>query len=460
MMASKKIRLKFIISTLAFLFISASSNAQVMADGIVGVVGSNIILKSEVEDRHLNYVRQGFMEDTEKDKCDAFEELLFEKLLVHQAEIDSVIISEEEVDNTIEQRMAMLTQQMGSKERVEEYYSKSMPELKEMLKPIVYESLIAQRMQQTINRNVEVTPSEVQLFYNRLPIDSIPLINEQVEVSEIVMYPEVDLEARKEAIDKLNELRERIEKGSSFSSMAVLYSEDPGSAKKGGEYKGIKRGQFVKEFEAIAFNLRRGEISKPFRTEYGFHIVQLMQRRGEELDVRHILIRPKISDESLEKTKAILDSVRDLIAEGLLSFEAAVERFSQDDESKFNRGLKINQETGDARWEVGDLQRDMFVLVEKLNEGEISKATFFRTQDSKEGFRVVKVHRKVEPHRANLREDYQFIKRMASQEKTKKRMDQWVRNRIGRTYIKVNTEVYNCSFSNPWATPQTAMTDE
>ncbi len=459
-MELKNNRLRFIISLFGLMLSSVLVQGQVMADGIVGVVGSNIILKSEVEDRHLNYVRQGYMENTEKDKCEAFEELLFEKLLVHQAQIDSVVISEEEVDNTIEQRMAMLTQQMGSEERVEEYYNKSMPELKEMLQPIVYESLVAQRMQQTINRNVEVTPSEVQIFYNRLPFDSIPLINEQVELSEIVMYPEVDAEARDETIEKLNQLRERIEKGSSFSSMAVLYSEDPGSAKKGGEYKGIKRGQFVKEFEAVAFNLRRGEISKPFRTEYGYHIVQLMQRRGEELDLRHILIRPKLSDETLERTKNVLDSVRDLIAEGLMTFEAAVERFSQDDDTKFNRGLKVNPQTGDARWEVGDLQRDLFVLVEKSEEGELSKASFFRTRDGKEGFRVVKVHRKIQPHRANLKEDYQFIKRMASQEITERRMDEWVRKRIDRTYVKVNTDVYDCNFRNPWATPKTAMTDE
>lgn len=458
-MVSRKIKWSF-TSLLFTLLVSTSSFAQFTADGIVAVVGSNIILKSEVEDRHVNYVRQGFMENTEKDKCEAFEELLFEKLMVHRAEIDSVIISEEEVEGTIEQRMAMLTQQMGSEERVEEYYNKSMPELKEMLQPIVYESLVAQRMQQKITRNVEVTPSEVRTFYNSLSVDSIPLINEQVEISELVVYPVVDSAAKAEAIGKLNELRERIEKGSSFSSMAVLYSEDPGSAKKGGEYKGIKRGQFVKEFEAVAFNLRRGEISKPFRTEYGFHIVQLMQRRGEELDVRHILIRPKISDESLEGTKNRLDSIRDLISEGLLTFEGAVERFSEDDETKFNRGLKVNPQTGDPRWEVGDLQRDLFVLVEKLEEGELSKATFFRTRDGKEGFRIVKVHRKIEPHRANLEEDYQFIKRMASQEKTEKRMNEWVRKNIDRTYIKVNTDIYNCDFRNPWITPETVMTDE
>lgn len=458
-MVSRKIKWSF-TSLLFTLLVSTSSFAQFTADGIVAVVGSNIILKSEVEDRHINYVRQGFMENTDKDKCEAFEELLFEKLMVHRAEIDSVIISEEEVEGTIEQRMAMLTQQMGSEERVEEYYNKSMPELKEMLQPIVYESLVAQRMQQKITRNVEVTPSEVRTFYNSLSVDSIPLINEQVEISELVVYPVVDSAAKAEAIGKLNELRERIEKGSSFSSMAVLYSEDPGSAKKGGEYKGIKRGQFVKEFEAVAFNLRRGEISKPFRTEYGFHIVQLMQRRGEELDVRHILIRPKISDESLEGTKRRLDSIRDLISEGLLTFEGAVERFSEDDETKFNRGLKVNPQTGDPRWEVGDLQRDLFVLVEKLEEGELSKATFFRTRDGKEGFRIVKVHRKIEPHRANLEEDYQFIKRMASQEKTEKRMNEWVRKNIDRTYIKVNTEIYNCDFRNPWITPETVMTDE
>ena len=447
------------ITIVPLLMFAYSLNGQVIADGVIAVVGSNIILKSEVDERHQNYVRQGFMDKTNKDRCDVFEELLFEKLLIHQADVDSVVVSEDEVDNTIEGRLKMLSQQMGSDERLEEYYEKSIPEIKEMLKPVVRDNLVAQRMQGKITRNVEVTPTEVQQFFSKLPVDSIPLINAQVELSQLVMYPEVDEDAKKEAIDKLKDLKARVEKGSSFSSLAVLYSEDPGSAKSGGEYKGIKRGQFVKEFEGVAFNLRRGEISEPFRTEFGYHIVQLLQRRGEELDLRHILVRPKISDESLGRTKTFLDSIRDLISEGIMTFEQAVDRFSEDDQTKFNRGLMTNPETGDSRWETGDLQRELFLVVEKLDEGKLSQASFFRTRDGKEGFRIVKLHRKVEPHRANMRDDYQFIKNMAAQKNTEKRIDQWVERKIKTTYIKINTDIYTCSFKNSWIKPENTATD-
>ncbi|MCC5916654.1 MAG: peptidylprolyl isomerase [Cryomorphaceae bacterium] len=452
-MAYPKMRWKFLSKLLPLVFISVgfNSNAQVVADGVVAVVGANIILKSEVESRHLDYVRQGFMDKTKEDLCEVFEEMLMDKLMLHRAEIDSVEVGEDEVESTIESRLQMLIQQMGSEERVEEYYDKTIPQIKEMIYPIVYESLVVQRMRQKINRNVEVTPSEVQIFFQNLPVDSIPVINAQVELSQLVIFPEIDKEAKEEAIEKLKGLKKRIEGGSSFSSLAVLYSEDPGSAKSGGEYKGIKRGQFVKEFEAVAFNLRKGEISDPFLTEFGYHIVQLMQRRGEELDVRHILVRPKISDENLETTKKRLDSIRDLIAEGFITFEQAVERFSMDEQTKFNRGLMMNPQTGEARFEAGELQRDIFVTVERLNEGEISKATFFRKQDGKEGFRIVKLHRKIEPHRANLREDYQFIKSMAMQKKSKERMRNWVERYISSTYININRNVFDCrSFSNNW----------
>ncbi len=449
----------FYKSLFLLLLFPTSLSAQVLLDGIVGVVGSNIILKSDVEERHANYVRQGFMKNTPEDKCAVLEELLFEKLLIHQADVDSVVVGEDEVDATIDGRMKMLAQQMGSEERVAEYYGKSIPEIKEMLQTIVHDNLVAERMQSTITRNVEVTPSEVQEFFRGLSKDSIPLINAQVELSQLVIYPDLDAEARQEVIDKLNDLRERILSGSSFSSMAVLYSEDPGSAKSGGEYKGIKRGQFVKEFEAVAFNLSRGEISKPFYTEFGYHIVQLLARRGEELDVRHILIRPKISDENLRDTEKKLDSIRDLIAEGFLTFSMAVERFSQDDNTKFNQGLMTNPQTGEPRWEMGDLRRDMFLIVERLEEGQLSKATFFRTPDGKEGFRIVKLHRKIPPHKANLRDDYQFIKSLAARKKNEERLNQWTEQKIKDTYIRVYTEEYSCSFKNNWLRAEKSTAD-
>jgi peptidyl-prolyl cis-trans isomerase SurA len=266
--------------------------------------------------------------------------LLFQKLLVHHAEVDSVEVGDEEVEGNMDRRIQQLIAQMGGDRRkLEDYYGKSIIEIKEEMRPLMKEQLTAQRMQFAITDGVEVTPTEIQEFYNSIPQDSLPLINTEVELAQIVKYPDVAEEAKQEVIDKLNDLRERILNGSSFASMAILYSEDPGSNKNGGMYNGIKRGQFVKEFEAVAFNLQADEVSEPFETEYGYHIVQLIQKRGEELDLRHILIKPKLSQENLEEAKAFLDSISSMITAGNLTWDEAAEQFSDDEQTKFNGGV-------------------------------------------------------------------------------------------------------------------------
>lgn len=419
-------------------------------DGVVAVVGKNIILKSDVDQQFESYRQQG-LTDNESEKCRIFEDILFEKLLLHQAEIDSVEVSEEEVEGNLERRIQYFIQQFGSQKKMEQYYEKSIVEIKDEMEPLIRDQLTAQRMLGQVNGDVEITPTEVRQFFKKFPEDSLPLINAQVEYAQIVLYPVVSQEAKTVAVNRLREFKQSIEDGNStFRSRAILYSEDPGSAKNGGLYEGIKRGQFVKEFEAVAFNLKENEISDPFLTEYGYHIVQLIKRRGEELDLRHILIKPKISQENLEVTRKKGDSIRSLILLDKLTFAQAAEKFSEDENSKLNGGVAMNPQSNDSRWETGQLDKSIFYTIEKLKPGEVSDPVFFRDQQSKEGFRLVVVRDKSQPHRADLKTDYQIIQNVALQEKKSKATQKWIEDKLSTTYVRVNNEYYQCSFQRNW----------
>lgn len=417
-------------------------------EGVVAVVGKEIILYSEVEGQYEALTAQGG--PSLITKCSVLEDQLLEKLLIHHAEIDSVVVGDEEVDNNIDRRIQSLVQQIGSEQRLEEYYKKSIIEIKEEMRPLMRNQLIAQRMQYTITEGIEVTPTEVQQFYNSIPVDSLPLIQTEVELAQIVKFPEVSKEAEKEVIDKLNDLKRRIEEGTGFSTMAILYSEDPGSNKNGGEYKGIKRGQFQKEFEAVAFNLRPGEVSKPFKTIYGYHIVQVQKKRGEELDLRHILIKPKIDQQNLNEAEQFLDSITSMIKNGTITFEEAAERYSEDENSKFNGGMMLNPQTGETKWETGNMDRAIFYAIDGKKANEITKPNFFRQFDGREAFRILKVVSKIEPHRANLRDDYTRLKGMCMEMKQREALDEWIKAKVKETYIKINQDYYNCTFRNTW----------
>lgn len=441
--------MKRLFSLLAVIIISTSAHSQQLIDGVVAVVGKNIVLKSDVDNRFFSNQEQGGA-NADLDKCTIFEDLLFEKLLLHQADLDSIVVGEEEVDQAIDRRIQVFVQQIGSEQKLESYYKKSIVEIKEEMRPFIKDQMTAQRMLGQITADVEITPSEVRAFYNGIPSDSLPLINSQIEFAQVVKNPVVSKEAKEEAISKLNDLRLRVENGSSFSTLAILYSEDPGSAKNGGEYKGIKRGQFVKEFEAVSFNLAMGEISEPFSTIYGYHIVQLQVRRGEELDLRHILIKPKISGENLEETKKFLDSLRIHVLSKKLTFENIAKEYSDDENSKFNGGLSMNPQSGDSRWETGQLDREIFYATEKLEIGRISEPIFFRTPDGKEGYKLIKLINKTKPHRADLKTDYNIIQNVALQEKRNEATQKWIEEKLKSTYVRVNNEYFECDFDRGW----------
>ncbi len=429
---------------------SFESKAQpVTVDGIVAVVGRDIILKSDW-DLQTDALRGQLQGGASPDRCRVLEEMLFEKLLVHQAAIDSVEVSEDEVEDAMNRRIDILIQQIGSARKLEEYYKKSVIEIKEEMRELVSNQMIAQKMQGKIAGEISVTPTEVYEFYKSIPEDSLPLINSEVEWAQIVRYPQVRIESKQEAVSRLDELRQRVSKGSNFATLAILYSEDPGSAKNGGEYRGIKRGQFVKEFEAVAFNLAKGEVSEPFETEFGFHIVQLLEKKGDELDLRHILIKPKISDSDLNKARDGLDSLREQIALGSLSFDKAAAEFSEDENTRYNNGLMMNPQSGDSKWELNQLDRSVFYALDPLKPGEVSKPGLLRNPDGKEGFRIIKVLSRTQPHRANIKEDYARLQMITENRKRSEAIDKWIEERLAETSVRIRGEWVDCDFDNSW----------
>ena len=433
-----------------FILLSVLASAQPQTvDGVAAIVGGDVILKSDIDEQYDVFNRQNFGKPVSY--CEVFEELLFQKLLIHHAAIDSISIGEEEVEANMDRRIQQLIMQMGDQKKLEDFYEKSVVEIKEDMRTLIKEQLTAQRMQMTVVEGIEVTPSEVREYYENLPADSIPLISAEVELSQIVKFPELSDEAEQEVIAKLNELKERIENGTSFSSMAILYSEDPGSNKKGGEYQGIQRGVFVKEFEAVAFNLRKGEISDPFKTEFGYHIVQLLEKRGEELDLRHILIKPKLTQENLQEAKNFLDSVSVAITNGEMTFEEASRRFSDDEQTRFNGGQMSNFQSGNNKFEVSQLDRGLFALISSLEDDEISEASFYRTEDQREAFRIVRLDANYEPHKANLGLDFTRIKGFALQQKQAKTVEDWKNEKLADTFVKINEGYYDCADElNSW----------
>ena len=446
-MQLKKAHLLY-INFFVLLSVLASAQPQTV-DGVAAIVGGDVILKSDIDEQYDVFNRQNFGKPVSY--CEVFEELLFQKLLIHHAAIDSISIGEEEVEANMDRRIQQLIMQMGDQKKLEDFYEKSVVEIKEDMRTLIKEQLTAQRMQMTVVEGIEVTPSEVREYYENLPADSIPLISAEVELSQIVKFPELSDEAEQEVIAKLKELKERIENGTSFSSMAILYSEDPGSNKKGGEYQGIQRGVFVKEFEAVAFNLRKGEISDPFKTEFGYHIVQLLEKRGEELDLRHILIKPKLTQENLQEAKNFLDSVSVAITNGEMTFEEASRRFSDDEQTRFNGGQMSNFQSGNNKFEVSQLDRGLFALISSLEDDEISEASFYRMEDQREAFRIVRLDANYEPHKANLDLDFTRIKGFALQQKQAKTVEDWKNEKLADTFVKINEGYYDCADElNSW----------
>ncbi len=428
---------------------SFSQQSKVI-DQVVGVVGSKIILQSDIEKQYNQYIAQGG-ERNENGRCLIFDQLILSKLLINQADLDSVTVSETQVDNELDKRMRFYIKQIGSEEKLEDYFHTTIIQLKSELRDLIKEQITVQTMQGKITHDVTASPNDVREYFESIPADSVPYMDAELEVAQIVRKPPVNGEEKKRVKEQIEEYRQKILSGAAdFAVYAALYSTDATSAKKGGELGFFERGQMVPEFEAAAFNLKPGEISPIIETKFGYHILQLIERRGDQINVRHILLQPKVSDDDLIKAVNFLDSLRKKIEGGSISFEEASEKFSDDEDTRNNGGLMINPETGTTHLSPDKMDRLLFFHVDTMQLNKISTPLLMTTAEGKNAYRIVMVKNRSKPHKANLKDDYQKIQEVALQEKQSKVMNEWVAKRRKTTYIHINSEFSNCEALKHW----------
>ncbi len=439
------------ILLLLTLIIPAITFAQnnVLIDEVVANVGDNVILMSDIESQYVNYRMQGNIDNASAIRCQILDNLLFQKLLLTQAQLDSVEVTDQRVDSELDRRLRYYIAQFGSKEKFEEFYDKSIFEIKEEFREIIRDQMLTEQVQQNITMDVKITPSEVKAFYNRIPTDSLPLINTEYQIGQIVRKPEISQKELDIAREKIKGIRERVMEGESFETLAVLYSEDPGSAKEGGFIGTIGRGDTYPEFEAAAFNLKNGEISDVIKSEAGYHIIQMIQRKGDYVDVNHILIRPKVNPYDLQDAFDYLDSIAGVIKSDTLSFEDAAKEYS-DDPGKINGGMMINPLSGSTWFSADELDPQVFFVIDKLEVGEISEAVKMTTEEGTDAFRILYLKARTTPHRANLKDDYNKIQQWAQQEKETNALAKWVREKSEKTYVNIDEKYLQCTILQKW----------
>ncbi|MEA2106472.1 MAG: peptidylprolyl isomerase [Bacteroidota bacterium] len=441
----------FISATLILLTFGLSAQDQLIADRVIANVGDKIILQSDIENQVIQLKAQGYQGRGDI-KCEVFEEMLVQKLLLIQAELDSIEIGMNQVEGELENRLNYFIRQIGSQEKLEEFYNKSIIEIKEDFRPLIREQILTQTMQRNLVSGVKVSPKEVEAFYKKLPKDSIPMVNTHYQINQIAVYPPEDKISRAEAREKLLNIRERIINGERFSTLAVLYSEDPGSARRGGELGFRTRDELDPEFAKAAFRLTDdGGVSRIVESEYGFHIIQLISKQGNQVNVRHILITPKVDIQQKIIAKNKLDSIANLIRNDSITFTNAALRFSEDEQSRLNDGLMVNPMNSSTRFDLEELPKAEYNIVKDLEKGEISEP--FETIDDKGKsiFKIIKIAKKIDAHKANLKEDYEMIEEIAVMQKQQQNFEEWLEESKKKTYIHIDDSFINCKFlENGW----------
>ena len=445
-----KLKKIFALFALITICLSTTYAQQQVVDKVVAVVGKNIIMQSEIEEQYLQYRLQGGIKGSAQSiRCEILEDQLFRKLMLNQAELDSIEVTDDQVESEMDYRIRYYLSQLGSQEKVEKYFNKTMSEIKEELRTIIKDQKLIEEVQRGIVSGVSATPGDVREFYNSIPKDSIPMVNAQYEIAQLVKKPPITLDEKLAVKDRLYGLRNRILKGERFSTLALLYSEDPGSAKKGGELGFQGRGELVPEFEAAAFALKDGEISEVIETEYGFHILQLIERRGDYVNVRHILLTVKVSPEALQKAYDQLDSIANLIRKDSITFDQAVKMFSDEDD-KVNGGYLVNPNSGSTLFSAEDLDQQVSVVVNRLQVGEVSNPVPMKTKNDKDAYRLLIIKRKTTPHKANLKEDYALIQQWTMQKLRQDAINKWIKDKSSKAYVKISEDYCDCDFQFDW----------
>ena len=433
-------------------FIFGTFEAQKLVNQIVAQVGDNIILWSDIETQRLQ------LPDKEKalegKDCQILEQLLLEELLVNQALIDSLVISDEQVDAEMENRLRIMENKMGGRENLESFYGKSTVAIKEEFRTIIRNKMLAQEMERKITGDITVTPKEVAAFYQKLPKDSIPFINMKLSFQQIVQFPELTAADKKLAYDQLVDIRKQIVSGGkSFETMARLKSMDPGSASQGGKIAASK-GMMVPQFEAALYDLKPGEVSDIVETMYGYHIIKLVSRKGDDYTVLHILIMPEYSSASISLASARMDSCYQLLSRNAITWDEAVLRFSNDEATKQNKGVLTNPYTMDIYWDMeqlNEIDQQIYLLTDALESGGVSLPSLYMDLfERKQGIRIVRLQNRVAAHQANLEEDYALIKLAAENDKKQKMLDDWTRTKIPNAYIRLDSKFQACNFRVNW----------
>jgi len=419
-------------------------------DKIEAIIGSEILLTSDIENQYNQFLSQGIIQ-TNNIKCDILDELLYQNLLIHHAKIDSTIeINEDEVNQEVNKRIIFFESQLGSLNKVEEYFKRTIDNMKEELSIVVTDQLYTQKKQNIIISNVKITPNEVKDYLNSIENDDIPLIPTQLELSQLVILPKLSSEKKNSIKEKLDGFRSRIYSGEDFKVLATLYSDDVVSANNGGELGFMSRGELLPEFERAAFKLKDNEISEVVETKFGFHLIQMIERRGEQINARHILIKPKFNSSSIKIASDKISLIKNEIDSGLISFDDAVVKYSEDN-SKNNGGLIINPSTGSTDFTFDELDPSIKYIVQNMNIGDITSPSLTKSDDgSQAAYRLIRLNNLIEEHNANVTNDFDVIKGFALSDKKQKYIDQWIIDNINDTYIQINENFSSCSCYNKW----------
>lgn len=423
-------------------------------DGIVAVIGKSVILRSDLEKHFKDYTAQyRTVEDPDEVYCTILENLVYNKLMVNQAEIDSIEVSDEEVDYMLNSRISYFLQQTGGDVKyIENYFNKSMADIKKDMREMMYEQALIDQVQSGITSSITITPSEVSQFASKFSPDSMPIVSTSYQFGEIVKIPPVSDEEIAAVKEQLTNYRERVLRGEKFGALARLYSDDPGSASKGGDLGFVERGTLYPEFEAVAFNLKTGEISQVVKTQAGYHIIQMIERRGEAIRVAHILIQPKPSTDEQVRAITFLDSVRKIIIEEKMPLEEAAKKFSEGT-TRLNGGMVVNPYNNSLSFDRQSLDEATYTTVSKLIPGEYSECVPFVNDDGVMAYRLIFLKERVLEHKANLVEDYDMIKNAALEAKKYETMEKWVLDKVKVTNIKISEQYRYCPFVTKWQIP-------
>ena len=424
-----------------------------LVNKVLAQVGDNIILLSDIEIQKLQ-AKQSEMEVDFDFSCSVLEQLMVQELLVNQAKLDSIPVSDEQVDAEMENRLRIIEKDMGGRDKLEEYYGKTTTQIKEEFRSVIKDRILAEEMGRSITNGISVTPKEVSSFFEALPKDSVPFINMKLSFQQIVIYPDINAEDNKRAFNELNEVLDLIVVGGkSFETMARIHSDDPGSASLGGKIE-ASRGMMVPQFESTVFKLKLGEVSDIIETQYGYHIIKLISRKGDDYTCLHILNMPEFSNDAINNASVKMDECYKRLNENEITWNEAISIYSNDDRTKQNSGIITNPITGDQLWDMEDLNQvdqQIYLLTDAMEKGDITSPNLYvDIYERKQGIRIVRLMERFTPHIANINDDYSLIKAAAENDKKERIMGTWIDSKISNAFIRVDESYSKCDFSHKW----------